>query len=284
MKLGASTFIWTSPFSNRSLDLIDKVKTLGFDLIEICVEDPATIDASAIRSRMKSVGIGATVCGAFGPDRDLSSNDQAVRENGIAYVKTCIDIAAELGAESVVGPMYSAVGRTEMVEPAQRVVQRRLAATSIRIAADHAKANGIRLGIEPLNRFETDLINTVDQGLVLLDEIDRPNVGFLLDTFHMNIEEKDIPAAVRKAKGRIVEFHACSSDRGTPGEDHLPWPAIVTALNDIGYDGPVVIEAFTPAIKEIARAVALWRPLAESEDALAGNGLRFLRGAFKQAA
>ncbi len=284
MKFGASTFIWTSPFSNRSLDLIDKAKTLGFELIEICVEDPTTIDASAIRSRMKSVGIGATVCGAFGPDRDLSSNDQAVRENGIAYVKTCIDIAAELGAASVVGPMYSAVGRTEMVEPAQRVAQRRLAATSIRIAADHAKAKGVRLGIEPLNRFETDLINTVDQGLVLLDEIDRTNVGFLLDTFHMNIEEKDIPAAVRKAKGRIVEFHACSSDRGTPGEDHLPWPAIVTALNDIGYDGPVVIEAFTPAIKEIARAVALWRPLAESEDALAGNGLRFLRGTFKQAA
>ncbi len=284
MQFGASTFIWTSPFSNSTLDLIDKVKDLGFDLIEICVEDPATIDTAAIRSRLTSTGLGATVCGAFGPDRDLSSNDPAVRENGVGYVKRCIDIAAELGAASVVGPMYSAVGRTEMVEPAQRVAQRALAATGIRAAADHAAPRGVRLGLEPLNRFETDLINTVDQGLVLLDEIDRPNVGFLLDTFHMNIEEKDVPAAVRKARGRIVEFHACSSDRGTPGEDHLPWPAIVAALKEAGYEGPVVIEAFTPAIKEIARAVALWRPLAESEDALAGNGLRFLKGAFGQAA
>ncbi len=284
MQFGASTFIWASPFSNSTLALIDKVKDLGFDLIEICVEDPATIDTAAIRSRLVSTGLGATVCGAFGPERDLSSNDPAVRHNGIAYVKRCIDIAVELGATSVVGPMYSAVGRTAMVEPAQRVAQRALAATSIRAAADHAATKGVRLGVEPLNRFETDLINTVDQGLVLLDEIDRPNVGFLLDTFHMNIEEKDLPAAVRKAAERIVEFHACSSDRGTPGEDHLPWPAIVSALKQVGYDGPVVIEAFTPAIKEIARAVALWRPLAESEDALAGNGLQFLKGAFGQAA
>ncbi len=284
MKFGASTFIWTSPFSNRSLDLVDKVKDLGFDLIEVCVEDPSTIDAAAIRNRLAAVGIGATVCGAFGPDRDLSSDDPRVRENGITYLKRCVDIAVNLGARSVVGPMYSAVGRTQMVEQDIRRAQRRLAAESIRIAADHAAPEGIRLGIEPLNRFETDLINTVEQGLVLLDEIDRANVGFLLDTFHMNIEEKSIPSAIRAAKGRIVEFHACSSDRGTPGEDHLPWPAIVAALAETGYDGPVVIEAFTPAIKEIARAVALWRPLAESEDALAGNGLRFLHSVFKKAA
>jgi D-psicose/D-tagatose/L-ribulose 3-epimerase len=123
-------------------------------------------------------------------------------------------------------------------------------------------------------------VNTVDQGLRLIADIGRANVGFLLDTFHMNIEEKSIPDAIRRADGHIFEFHACSSDRGTPGEDHLPWPAIVSALKDVGFDGPVVIEAFTPKIKEIARAVSLWRPLAESEDALAANGLAHLRRVF----
>ena len=176
--------------------------------------------------------------------------------------------------------MYSAVGRTRMAEPAERIAQRKLAAGSIRRAADYAAKLKVRLAVEPLNRFETDMINTVDQGLVLIDEIGRPNVGLLIDTFHMNIEEKDIPAAIRRAKGRVFAFHACSSDRGTPGEDHLDWPGIVRALKDTGYADAVVIEAFTPEIKEIARAVSIWRPLAKSQDALAKDGLNFLKKAF----
>jgi D-psicose/D-tagatose/L-ribulose 3-epimerase len=280
MKFGASTFIWVSPFSNETLDLVDKVATLGFDLIEVCVEDPATIDTGAIRRRIEAAGIGATVCGAFGPDRDMSADDPAVRRNAIGYVNRCSDIAAELGADIVVGPMYSAVGRTRMAEPEERRAQRRLASESIREAADHARERGVRLALEPLNRFETDLINTVDQGVELVEEIGRDNVGLLVDTFHMNIEEKDLPAALRRAGRHIFEFHACSSDRGTPGEDHLAWPGIAAALRDVGYDGPVVIEAFTPKIKEIARAVSIWRPLAESEDALASNGLAHLKRVF----
>ena len=104
------------------------------------------------------------------------------------------------------------------------------------------------------------------------------DAGLLLDTFHMNIEEKDIPAAIGRAAGHIVEFHACANDRGTPGEDHLPWPKIAEALKRARYEGPVVIEAFTPEIKEIAKAVSIWRPLAASQDALAADGLRHLRG------
>jgi D-psicose/D-tagatose/L-ribulose 3-epimerase len=284
MKFGASTFIWASPFSNKTLDLIDKVKDFGFDLIEICIEDPATIDTAAIAPRLAKAGIGATVCGAFGPDRDLSSDDKSICDNGIAYVKRCADIAHELGADIVVGPMYSAVGKTRMLSPEERAAQRSLAVVNIRNAADYAAKRGVRLAIEPLNRFETDLINTVEQGISLIDEIDRSNVGLLLDTFHMNIEEKDIPAALRKAGDRIFEFHACSSDRGTPGEDHLPWPEIVKALRDIGYGDAVVIEAFTPEIKEIARAVSIWRKLAKSQDALAHDGLGFLKKAFSEAA
>jgi D-psicose/D-tagatose/L-ribulose 3-epimerase len=255
MQFGASTFIWTSPFSNAKLDLIDHTKALGFDIIEICVEDPATIDTGAILNRLKSTGMRATVCGAFGPDRDIS-------------------------APSVVGPMYSAVGKTRMLEPSERQKQWRLAVENLQRAAAIADDHGVKLGLEPLNRFETDLVNTLDQGLRMVADVGHPDVGLLVDTFHMNIEEKDIPAALRAAAGHIVEFHACSSDRGTPGEDHLPWPEIVRALRDIHYDGPIVIEAFTPEIKEIARAVSIWRKLAESDDALASNGLRHLKAAF----
>ena len=278
MRFGASSFIWVSPFSIDTLDLIDKVKAFGFDLIEICVEDPATIDVDQVRRRLDQMGLEVLVCGAFGPNRDMSSDDPAVRETASAYLRRCIDIAADLGSPTVAGPMYAGVGNTAMRDEAGRRAQWDRAVAGLAPLADYAATRRVKLAFEPLNRFETDLVNTVDQGLRLLGDIGRTNVGFLLDTFHMNIEEKSIPEAIRRAGRHIFEFHACSSDRGTPGEDHLPWPDIATALAEVGYDGPVVIEAFTPKIKEIARAVSLWRPLAESDDALASNGLAHLRG------
>ncbi len=277
MHFGASTFIWVSPFSNRTLELMDRAKAMGFDLLEICVEDPDTIDVPAIRAKAAQAGIGVTICGAFGPSRNVSAEDDAVRGQGLDYLKRCIDFAEGLGSPSVCGPMYSAVGVTQLLDKEARQAQWDRAVGSLRLAAAYAKERGIKLAIEPLNRFETDLVNTVDQGLRLADDIAAPNVGLLLDTFHMNIEEKDIPDAIGRAAGRIVEFHACSNDRGTPGEDHLPWPRIVEALKAAGYDGPIVIEAFTPEIREIAKAVSIWRPLARSQDALATDELKNLR-------
>jgi D-psicose/D-tagatose/L-ribulose 3-epimerase len=150
----------------------------------------------------------------------------------------------------------------------------------MRKLAAYAADKGVLLAIEPLNRFETDFINTVEQGLSFLDRVGHDNVGFLLDTFHMNIEEKSLTKAIRMAKGKIFDFHACANDRGTPGEDNFDWTAIKSALIDADYSGPVVIESFTPEIKEIAKAVSLWRPLADSPDCLARNGLDFLRSVF----
>jgi D-psicose/D-tagatose/L-ribulose 3-epimerase len=282
MRYGASTFIWVSPFSNRTLDLFDRVKSIGFDILEICVEDPATIDAPAILDRASRTGVSVTVCGAFGPDRDLSSEGAAVRQAGLSYLERCIDFASELKSPFVSGPMYAAVGNTRLLDERSRGEQWERAVASLKRAADYAAGRGVKLAVEPLNRFETDLVNTVDQGLRLVEDVEADNVGLLLDTFHMNIEEKNIPAAIRRAAGRIVEFHACANDRGTPGEDHQPWAEIAAALRDARFWGPVVIEAFTPEIKEIARAVSIWRPLARSQDALAADGLRNLRAVFRE--
>jgi D-psicose/D-tagatose/L-ribulose 3-epimerase len=281
MRYGASTFIWVSPFSNATLDLVDRIKEFGFDLIEICIEDPDTIDPSAIRARAKSVDLGVTVCGAFGPDRDLSSEDESVRKAGMSYLRRCIDLAQDLGSLFVSGPMYAAVGNTRLLPDDARRAQWSRSVRGLKEAASYAAERSIKLAIEPLNRFETDLVNTVDQGIKMVDDVGAENVGLLLDTFHMNIEEKDIPAAIGRAAGRIVEFHACSNDRGTPGEDHLPWKAIAEALRGARYEGPIVIEAFTPEVREIARAVSIWRPLAKSQDALAKDGLGNLRAAFR---
>ena len=280
MRFGASTFIWVSPFSNATLDLIDKVAEFGFDRIEICIEDPAPIDTSAIAKRLDRARIKATVCGAFGPDRDISSDEAGKRDNGLAYIARCVDIAADLGSPLVAGPMYSAVGKTRLLSKPEREAQWALSINSMKSASDHAGARGIKLAVEPLNRFETDLLNTVEQGVDWLDRLGRDNVGLLIDTFHMNIEERSIPDAIRLAGKKAFHFHSCANDRGTPGMDHLSWPAISGALREIHYAGATVIEAFTPEVREIARAVSIWRPLAKSQDALARDGLSFLKKTF----
>lgn len=280
MKFGASTFIWVSPFSNKTLDLMSKVKNMGFDIIEICVEDSATIDTSAIKEKAKEVGIEVLICGAFGPDRNCSSEDPNVRRQGIDYIKKCVDFAAELGSPVVSGPMYSAVGYTRLLSQGERQHQWSWAVESLKIAGDYAGKKNIKLAVETLNRFETDMINTVEQGLELFERINLSNVGFLLDTFHMNIEEKNISRAIKMAGKKVFHFHSCENDRGTPGKGGVPWEGVAQALKDIKYDNALVIEAFTTDITEIAKAVSLWRPLAASQDALASEGLSFLKELF----
>ncbi|MCZ4492174.1 MAG: sugar phosphate isomerase [Conexibacter sp.] len=278
MRFGASSFIWVSPFSTaEAAGLAARVAGLGFDIMEICIEDPAQVDGAAVRAAAEAEGLQVSVCGAFGPDRDVSHDDPAMRRAGVEYLRTCIDLAVATGSPHVVGPMYSATGKARLLPEDERERQRGWAAEGLRAAGEYAAEHGIRLGMEPLNRFETDLVNTTEQGLDLCARIGLDNVGLLLDTFHMNIEEKDVGAAIRAAGDRIVLFHACENDRGTPGAGHVDWATVADALADAGYDGDVVIESFTPEIQEIARAVSTWRPVAASGDALAGDGLRFLR-------
>src|ERR1700694_166800 len=153
MRFGASTFIWVSPFSNKTLGLIKKVREMGFDIIEICIEDPATIDVSRINEALKENGLEATICGAFGPDRDASSGDQSVRANAVKYLEACIDAAQKLGSPFVAGPMYSAVGKTRLLSPDERTKQWSLAVETLKPVADYAGQRGVQLAIEPLNRF-----------------------------------------------------------------------------------------------------------------------------------
>ena len=187
MRYGASTFIWVSPFSNTTLDLVDRIKAFGFDLIEIGIEDPDTIDPSAIHARAKSVDLGVTVCGAFGSDRDLSSEDASVRKAGLSYLRRCIDLAEDPGSPFVSGPMYAAVGNTRLLPDDARRAQWNRSVAGLKEAASYAAERSIKLAIEPLNRFETDLVNTVDQGIKMVDDVAAENVGLPLDTFHMNI-------------------------------------------------------------------------------------------------
>jgi D-psicose/D-tagatose/L-ribulose 3-epimerase len=275
--IGLSTFVLASPFSVADAWAFDRVADLGYDILEVCIEDPASLTPEWLVEQSKRTGVAVGICGAFGLDRDVSDPDPRRREQGIAYLRHCVDVAAAVDSPHVAGPMFSATGRAELLEPAERQSRWQNAVESLRTVADYAGQRDVRLAIEPLNRFETDMVNTVDQGLKLCDDIGRENVGLLVDTFHMNIEEKQIEAAVRRAGDRIFHVQVSENDRGTPGSGHVPWGAFFESLSDIGYSGQIVVESFLPTVKEIARAVSLWRPVAPSMESLSEDGLAFVK-------
>jgi len=278
MRFGANTFIWRSPFKTKTdLDLFQKVKNLGFDLIEIAIEDPALIDLDQIERAQEETGLGVVTGGVYGPGRNISSLDIEEREAAREYLMWMVNAAQRLGSDVVNGPLYSAVGKPHLDDPADQQQEWDYAVSGLREICAYAADRDVRLAFEPLNRFETDLINVVDQGLKLIDEVGAPNLGFHLDTFHMHLEEKDSAAAIRKAGDRIFHFHACENDRGVPGTGQVRWSEVFEALLATGYDGNVVIESFTPEVKSIARAVCIWREIAPSQDAIAGDGLKFIK-------
>ncbi len=276
MRIGLNTFLYTSPFTTRSTRLFATFARWGFDLVEIAIEEPAHIDPAKVKAAADAAGLAIGVCACTGPGRDLRGTSVEQRAT-LEYVRALIDQAVVLGARTVIGPLYSVVGKADAVPAALRRREWSLVVRHLTTLARYAEDRGVMLCLEPLNRFETDFLNTCDDGVRLVEAIDSPAVKLLLDTFHMNIEEKNLPAAIRRAGKHLGHFHACGSDRGTPGGDHTDWPGIARALKAIGYRGDVVIESFTPDVKVIARAAAIWRMIEPRRDDIAVNGLAFLR-------
>ncbi len=277
MTFGINTFLFTSPFTNESVHLFPQFREWGFDSVEIAVEEISHIDPLFIKEQLDANGLScSTVCAALGPDRDLRG-DTRQQENAKNYMKGLIDILDVLGGEMLIGPLYSSVGRADAVSEEDYREQWKTAVGNLKEIASYAQQKNMKLGIEPLNRFETDFINTVDQGLQMINAIDNPVVFLHYDTFHMNIEEKDQAKAIMRAGKKLGHFHACGCDRGTPGNDHIAWPAIAEALRAVEYNGSVVIESFTKDVKVIAKAAAIWRQIEPSQQAIAKDGVVFLR-------
>lgn len=281
MRFGANTWIWHSPLSNTLLrEVVPHVAQLGFDAIEFPIEAEDQFDYKLARELTQAHGLSVSLAAATGPGRDLISPDAADRQACVDYLRHCILAAETMGAANVIGPIYSAVGRTWQATAEERARAMDLLMTHLQPLAQFASGHGVTLCIEPLNRFETSFINLTSQAIELVDRVDHPACGLLLDTFHMNIEERSLGEAIRAAGSRVKHIHACENDRGAPGSGHVPWAEVAAALHGIGYNGSVVIESFSVEVKVIARAAAIWRPLAPSQDQLASDGLHFLRELF----
>lgn len=280
MRFGINSFLYTSPFTTDSVKLFPKFKKWGFDTVEIPVEAPEHIDPAKVKAAADKAGLAiGSICACMGPGRDFRGTPEE-QATGMTYCKALVDQAAIMGCPRLIGPIYSVVGKADSVEPEQQKVEFALVVKNLKELAAYAAAKGITLCIEPLNRFETDFLNTTDQGLKLIKAVGAKNVVLHLDTFHMNIEEKNQAAAILKAGKLLGHFHACGSDRGTPGGDHIDWKPIVAALKKIGYQGDVVIESFTTDVKVIARAAAIWRKIEPKRDDISVKGLANLKRFF----
>ncbi|MBK1440124.1 sugar phosphate isomerase/epimerase [Parapedobacter sp. ISTM3] len=280
LKIGVNTFLLTSPFTNERIDIIRQFKAWGCDAVEIALEDAAHIDAHLIKQALDDNGmVCSSICAAMGPGRDLRGTS-AEQQNAIAYITEVLDAMVVLDCPVMVGPLYSTVGRAEQTPEDEYKKQWDMVVSRLKPLGARAADLGKKLAIEPLNRYETDFINTCEQALALVDAVGNDAVGILLDTYHMNIEEKDSPAAIRKAGKRLLHVHACGCDRGAPGGDHINWDGIRDALKAIDYSGSLVIESFTPEVKVVAKAASIWRSFEPSLEAIAVKGIPFLRSHF----
>jgi len=277
MRFGINTFLFTSPFTNESTKLFKTFKKWGFETVEIPIEDPSHIDPAFVKAELDRHGlVCGSACACMGPGRDFRGTPEE-QKTTMDYCKTLLDQMVVLGCPSLIGPVYSVVGKADAVEPSRQKQEWALVVENVKQLAKYAEARGRQICIEPLNRFETDFLNTCDKGLKLIKAVGSKAVKLHLDTFHMNIEEKHQGAAIRKAGKLLGHFHACGSDRGTPGNDHIDWKPIAAALKAVGYKGDVVIESFTTDVKVIARAAAIWRRIEPTRDEIAVKGLKFLK-------
>nr|WP_246560589.1 sugar phosphate isomerase/epimerase family protein [Zobellia russellii] len=253
---------------------------MGFDVVEIPVEIPSKIDGKLVKKALDDNGLKATVCGAFGPTKDLTSDDVALHENCFTYVTDCFELCNLLETEFLAGPMYSAVGKARMVSQEQRKIEWDRAVNNLQRVCEMAKANGLSVALEPLNRFESDLINTSKDVMRLINDINQPNAKVLLDGFHMTIEEQNIREAIQLVGDKLIHVQVSENHRGIPGTGLTPWSDFRKGLEDIDYKGSMVIESFTPEIEELAGAVCIWKTLADNQDQFASEGIQFLKKTF----
>jgi D-psicose/D-tagatose/L-ribulose 3-epimerase len=280
LKFGVSTWLWTSPFRTETISLFPKIKAMGFDVVEIPVEYPEEIDADKIRRALIENELEAVVCGAFGPSRDLTHEDPAVHENCLRYIVQCLDFCNVWDTKFLAGPMYSAVGKARMVPPEQRRREWNRAVTNLHKVCRLAQERGLEIALEPLNRFESDMVNTADDVLRLVNDINHPAAKIMLDGFHMAIEERSIESAITAVGEHLIHVQVSENYRGTPGTGQTPWNSFKVGLNKVNYKGVVSIESFTPEIQELAGAVCIWKNLASTQDGFATEGLQFLRQLF----
>ncbi len=268
---GAHVFLWASDSSTAQLDwAIGAAARLGLDFVQVSLSSLA-LDLSALGASLERYGVACLAGLAVPPEVWAHRREGAMRR----YLREALEATSKLDCGILSGALYTPMG--EKSDRSERQEELRLIRGELKEAAQYASPLGIRLGLEPLNRYETSLLNTCEQVLDLIADVDEPNLFVHLDTFHMNIEEADIYAAISLARGRLLYVQLAESDRGVPGEGHVPWEAVFEGLRDIDYRGPLAFESFTIENVLLARAACLWRDVVGDPDLFVMEGRAKMR-------
>jgi D-psicose/D-tagatose/L-ribulose 3-epimerase len=277
VRFGISTWFWAWHFATQNIDLVDRAARLGFDWIEIPLDAADQFDYRRVGGAIRDHGMGVSAGVLFDDACDFTVDNAAKNRAGVEWVRQCVDATVALGGHLLGGVIYSSYGRSWRDDDRPGSLKR--AARHLKEVGRYAADRGVVVALEPLNRFETSFLLTMEQALELIDMVNDPAVQILADTFHMNIEEKNIPQALASLGKHLVHVHADENDRGVPGTGHVDWLGVKAALQSIGYDGALIIEPFDVRSQGIAEASRTWRPVVRDDEALA-DGLTFLRGLF----
>lgn len=281
MRYGMNLLLWTTEVTDAHWPLLERLRAIGYDLVEVPVFETGDVESYArLGARLRTLGLAPHAVTALGAEANIASDDAAVRAAGEARLRAIVDCAAALGAPTLSGPIHSAIGVFTGEGPRAEEIARS-AEILARIAA-HARPAGMRLAIEPLNRFECYLLNDLASAAAFARTV-ATDAGVLYDTFHAHIEEKDVGAAIAADADRIALVHVSENDRSTPGRGQVRWRETFTALKAAGYDGPLVVEAFGLALPALSAATRIWRRMFDDELTLAEEALAFMKRSWEAA-
>lgn len=276
MRFGINLLLWTDTLTDQMLPVLDELKEIGFDTIEIpCFDLDKLENYAKWGRRFDELKLSRTGTAVRGPAENPASADPATRRKGVEANKRNLDCCAAAGCEVMAGPFHSALGCFSGKGPTAD--EWKWATDSMREVAEHGQKVGVKLGLEYLNRFECYLLNTAADGARFCRDVGHPNCKMMYDTFHAHIEEKSIPAAIRALKDCLVHVHISENDRSTPGSGNVRWDQNFDTLHEIGYNGILVVEAFGLALEKLVPATKIWRRMYESEHQLATDCLKFMK-------
>jgi len=275
MRFGMNLYVWTESLHEGVLPVLEELKAMGYDAVEIAMFEPDPDKYAAWGQRFDQFELARTGCVVRMPEDNPIDPDPAVRRKGIEANKMALDCCQAAGVETLIGPYHSALGHFSGAAPTAD--EWKWAVEGMRETAEHAEKCGVNLALEAVNRFECYLVNTMADLVRLCEDVDHPRCQAVYDTFHSNIEEKSIPAAIRAGGRHIIHVHISENDRGTPGSGNVRWNANFDTLHEIGYDNLMVVEAFGQALPNLVAATKIWRRMYESEMQLARDALHFMR-------
>ena len=271
MKYGMNLLLWTTDVTDAHGPILEMLAKQGYDGVEVPVFDLDAAKFKALGKRLQDLGLQRTAVTVCTAEANPIGETAAIRQAGLDHIKKAVDMCQAMGATHLCGPFHSALGVFSGQGPTGDEWSR--GKDILAKAADHAKQANVTLVLEYLNRFVTSAADATR----FIQEVNHPFLRTMYDTFHANIEEKDLAQAIRTITPVMAHVHISENDRSTPGEGHVDWATTFKTLKEVKYDGWMVVEAFGLALPALAAATKIWRKMFSTEEALAANALKFMK-------